>query len=253
MSGTGSVTAFVPGATLSLTGTNTFTGGLTVANGTVQIGSNPAIAGATVAGTITNYSALYYSRSDAFTNINTVTSAGNTREYGNGDVYIRGAGGMTVNGTAPISAGGNLNVGATLYGKLTLNSNANVTVANTMNIGDSSGIGGDEFQNAGTVNVNGYGTVKILSIGLWGSEISSYNMYGGILNVPNATIDVCGLRCMAEPSSRTLCRRHHRRGHARLHQHQEGQHAAGQARHHADGHVARQHPLHALGQGRGGL
>ena len=190
MSGTGSVTAFVPGATLSLTGTNTFTGGLTVANGTVQIGSNPAIAGATVAGTITNYSALYYSRSDAFTNINTVTSAGNTREYGNGDVYIRGAGGMTVNGTAPISAGGNLNVGATLYGKLTLNSNANVTVANTMNIGDSSGIGGDVFQNAGTVNVNGYGTVKILSIGLWGSEISSYNMYGGILNVPNATIDV---------------------------------------------------------------
>ena len=190
MSGTGSVTAFVPGATLSFTGTNTFTGGLTVANGTVQIGSNPAIAGATVAGTITNYSALYYSRSDAFTNINTVTSAGNTREYGNGDVYIRGAGGMTVNGTAPISAGGNLNVGATLYGKLTLNSNASVTVANTMNIGDSSGIGGDVFQNAGTVNVNGYGTVKILSIGLWGSEISSYNMYGGILNVPNATIDV---------------------------------------------------------------
>ena len=190
MSGTGSVTAFVPGATLSLTGTNTFTGGLTVANGTVQIGSNPAIAGSTVAGTITNYSALFYSRSDAFTNINTVTSAGNTREYGNGDVYIRGAGGMTVNGTAPISAGGSLNVGQTFYGKLTLNSNASVTVANTMNVGDSSGIGGDVIQNAGTVNVNGYGTVKILSIGLWGSEISSYTMYGGILNVPNATIDV---------------------------------------------------------------
>ena len=188
MSGTGSVTAFMPGSsTLTFTGTNTFTGGLTVSNGLVQFTNSP---GGRITGPITNYAAVYYSRSDAFTNQSLITSAGNTREYGNGDIFIRGVGGMTADGTAAISAGGNLNVGYSLLGSLIVNSGANITVANTMNLGDSSGIAGFVTQNGGNLNVNGYGTVKILSIGLWGSEVSTYTMNGGTLSATNATIDV---------------------------------------------------------------
>lgn len=191
MSGTGSLTAFVPGGTLSLTGTNTFTGGLTVANGTVQIGNSPTVAGASVTGTITNYSALYFSRTDAFTNQNTITSAGNTREYGNGDLYIRGAGGMTMDGTAPVNIGGSLYVSENLFGQLTINPGANITVGNTMNLGNAGTPSvGNVIQNGGSLTVNGYGTLKIFAIGLWASEVSTYSMFGGTLNLPNATLDV---------------------------------------------------------------
>ena len=187
MSGTGTLVSFMPGATLTLTGSNSFSGGLVALNGTTQIGNNTV---ASVNGNITNYSTLNLYRSDAFTNQNTITSTGNTREYGNGDINVRGALGMTVDGTAPIATGGNLNIGQSAYGKLTVNPGANITVAGTMNIGAPTSINSDVIQNGGTVNVNGYGTVKVLSIGLWGSEVSTYAMNGGTLNLPNAMIDV---------------------------------------------------------------
>ena len=62
MSGTGSVNAFIPGNTLSFTGTNTFTGGLTIQNGTVQIGNTTPTVGSSIAGPITNYGFLLLAR-----------------------------------------------------------------------------------------------------------------------------------------------------------------------------------------------
>ena len=91
MSGSGSLTAFMRGGTLTLTGTNTFSGGLKIANGTVQIGNNTAGVSPSVTGVITNYATLNLYRADAFTNKNTITSAGNSLEYGNGDINVRGA------------------------------------------------------------------------------------------------------------------------------------------------------------------
>lgn len=188
MSGSGSVNAFVPGATLSFTGTNTFTGGLTIQNGTVQIGNNPTVAGASVAGPITNYGVLYYSRTDAFTNQNNVNSDGNTYQFSNGEINIRGNGGMTVDGTASLGTLGNFAVSQGLYGKLTVNPGGLINVGAVMLLGNPGNIGSDVFQNGGTINITNH-----LRIGHWGnnaSTISSYYMNGGTLNIPNGQVAV---------------------------------------------------------------
>ena len=189
MSGTGSLTAFVPGSTLTLTGTNTFTGGLTVANGTVQIGNNTAGASPSVAGNITNYGTLNIYRADAFTNKNNITSAGNTLEFGNGDINVRGVGGMTVDGSGSINAlpAGSLSVGQSASGMMAVNPGAVINVGLNYLFGDPNAVG-----NWGTVTQNG-GTISVgnqVRIGHWASEVSTNIMNGGVLNVPNAQIAV---------------------------------------------------------------
>lgn len=188
MSGTGSVYAFVPGATLTFSGTNSFTGGLTLQNGTFQIGGNPTVAGCDFAGSITNYGILYYSRTDAFTNRNFVTSDGNTYQFAMGEVNIRGNGGMTIDGTAPISTLGNLNISQGLYGKLTVNSGGLVNVGAVMLMGNPGSIGSDLIQNGGTINVSNH--VRIAHWGNTATTMSTYTMNGGLLNVPNAQVAV---------------------------------------------------------------
>ena len=186
MSGTGSVNAYVPGATLTFTGTNTFTGGVTIQNGTFQIGNTTV--GSSVAGPITNYGSLYYSRTDAFTNQNFVTSDGNTYRFSNGDINIRGAGGMTVDGTASLSTRGNFAVSQSAYGKLTVNSGGLVNVGAVLLQGNPGNFGSDIIQNGGTINVTNH-----VRIGHWGNNASSFSLYtmkGGLLNVPNAQVAV---------------------------------------------------------------
>lgn len=193
MSGSGSLNAFMSaGTTLTLTGSNSFTGGLTIANGTVQIGNNPAIAGATVAGSITNYGTLYISRSDAFTNQNNITSAGNTLEYGNGDINIRGAGGMTVDGSGSINTlpQGSLNIGQGIYGKLTVNASGLITLGSGLYLGNPNNnnpatTSGDLVQNGGTINVGNQ-----VRLGHYATNVCNYIMNGGILNVPNNQLAV---------------------------------------------------------------
>jgi len=185
MSGSGSLVSFMPGATLTVTGTNTYTGGTTISNGTFQIGN--ATAGSSVAGNITNYGTLNLYRSDAFVNQNTITSADNTREYGNGDINVRGAGGMTVDGTAPISTSGNFSVGQSASGKLTVNAGALMNIGGYFHLGNPNNAAyyGDVTQNGGTINVSNQ-----VRIAHWGSEISYYAMKGGTLNVPNQSLNV---------------------------------------------------------------
>ena len=189
MTGTGSVTAFIPGATLTLTGTNTFTGGLVVANGTVQIGNNTAGVSPSVAGNITNYSTLSIYRADAFTNKNTITSDGNSLEYGNGDINVRGVGGMTVDGSGSISTlpAGGLSIGQSASGLLTVNTGAVINLGANLLLGNPNGAGngGVVIQNGGTINVGNQ-----LRIAHWATELSSYAMFGGTLNVPNNQIGV---------------------------------------------------------------
>ena len=186
MSGTGSLVANMPGATLTLTGSNTFSGGLTALNGTTQIGNNTV---ASVAGTITNYSTLNLYRSDAFTNQNNITSAGNTLEYGNGDINVRGVNGMTVDGSGSINTSpqGTLSIGQSAYGKLTVNNGGLITLGGNLLLGNPSGTGnnGDVIQNGGTITVG-----NNLRIGHWASEVSTYTMNGGTLTVPNNDLAV---------------------------------------------------------------
>ena len=187
MSGTGTVVSFMPAATLTLTGTNTFTGGLVALNGTTQIGNNTA--GSSVAGNITNYSTLNLYRSDAFTNKNYITSAGNTLEYGNGDVNVRGAGGMTVDGSGSINLlpQGSLSIGQSAAGFMTVNPGAVINIGLNFLLGNPNAAGnfGVVVQNGGTINVG-----NNLRIGHWDSEVSFYTMNGGVLNVPNNDLAV---------------------------------------------------------------
>lgn len=187
MSGTGSVTAFVPGATLTLTGTNTFTGGLTVANGTVQIGNNTAGVSPSVTGTITNYATLNIYRADAFTNKNTITAAGNSLEYGNGDINVRGVGGMTVDGSGSISTlpAGSLSIAQSANGLMNVNTGAVINVGANLLLGNPGSFSGYVVQNGGTINVGNQ-----VRVGHWATEISTYTMFGGTLNVPNNQLGV---------------------------------------------------------------
>ena len=185
MSGTGSVVSFMPGATLILTGSNTFSGGLVALSGTTQIGNATV---ASVAGNITNYSTLNLYRSDAFTNKNNITSAGNTLEYGNGDINVRGAGGMTVDGSAGINAlpAGSVSISQSGFGQMTVNPNGLVNIGLNFLLGNpSGGAGGNVIQNGGVINVG-----NNLRIGHWATELSTYAMNGGTLNVPNNDLAV---------------------------------------------------------------
>ena len=187
MTGTGSVTAFTPGATLTLTGTNTFTGGLVVANGTVQIGNNTAGVSPSVAGNITNYATLNIYRADAFTNKNTITAAGNSLEYGNGDINVRGVGGMTVDGSGSISTlpAGSLSIAQSANGLMNVNTGAVINIGANLLLGNPTSSAGIVNQTGGTINVGNQ-----VRIGHWGTELSTYNMFGGILNVPNNQLGV---------------------------------------------------------------
>ena len=183
MTGNGSVVSFMPGATLTLTGTNTFTGGLVAANGTTQIGN--ATPGSSVVGNITNYSTLNIYRSDAFTNQNYITSAGNNLEYGNGDINVRGIGGMTVDGTAPITCLGSFSVSQSAYGKVTVNPGGFIGSGGFFLLGNPTSNNGDLIQNGGVINAT-----NTFRVGHWGSEISTYTLNGGTVNVPFANLAV---------------------------------------------------------------
>ena len=186
MSGTGSLTAFMPGTTLTLTGSNTFTGGTTIANGTLQIGNNSV---ASVAGNITNYSGLNIFRSDAFTNQNNITSAGITLEYGTGNMSVWGAGGMTVDGSGSINLlpQGSFSLANNVYGKLTVNAGGLISLGGSLLVGNTGSApgNGDVIQNGGTINVGNQ-----LRLGHYASEVSTYLMNGGTLNVPYGNLAV---------------------------------------------------------------
>lgn len=190
MTGTGALVAFMPASTLTLTGTNTFTGGFTVVNGIAQIGNNTVGVSPSVTGNITNYSTLNIYRSDIFTNQNNITSAGNTLEYGNGDVQIRGAGGMTVDASGSINLmpQGSLQIGVSQYGKLTVNTGAVINLGSGLFIGNQAvaASGSDYIQNGGTVTANGSSS----RIGHWASEMSTFTMNGGAFNAPNFQLGV---------------------------------------------------------------
>jgi autotransporter-associated beta strand protein len=205
LTGTGSLSSFMPGATLTVTGTNTFTGGLTISNGTFQIGN--ATAGSSVAGNITNYGTLNIYRSDAFTNLNNITSVGNTLEYGNGDINVRGTGGMTVDGSGSINnlPQGSLSIGQSAYGKLTVNPGAVINVGANFLLGNPNGAANnaDVIQNGGTINVG-----NNVRIGHWATEVSTYTMNGGSINAPNNDFAVGwdGIGLMTLTSGTVTCR-----------------------------------------------
>lgn len=87
--------------TLSLTGTNTFTGGTTISAGTLQIGSGGTTG--SITGNIVNNSILSFNRSNSFTFSNLISGTGSIDKRGAGTVTLTAA--NTYTGGTSVSQG----------------------------------------------------------------------------------------------------------------------------------------------------
>jgi autotransporter-associated beta strand protein len=120
-----------------LTGTNTHSGGTTIANGVLQIG-NAGGSGSIGSGTVVNNAVLDFNRTGSLTVSGAITGSGSVTSDGTGTVILAGnnsfTGGTTINaGTLQIGSGGgtgtlDINAGITNSGTLVFNSTAALTL-----------------------------------------------------------------------------------------------------------------------------
>ncbi|WP_175282095.1 autotransporter-associated beta strand repeat-containing protein [Candidatus Odyssella thessalonicensis] len=106
---------------LTLTGTNTHSGGTTITAGTLQVGNGGTIGSMT--GNITNNGALIFNRSDAVTYAGTIAGTGTLDKQGAGTLTVTGA--HTYSGGTTITAGvlqiGNGGTTGSISGNITNN------------------------------------------------------------------------------------------------------------------------------------
>ena len=158
ISGSGTVSK-IGDQLLTFTGTNTYTGLTTIANGTLQIGNGGTTG--SVAGDILDNAALAFSRSDNITYSNVISGNGSLTQLGAGTLILTGeniyAGGTTISaGTLQIGNGGTTGsvTGDILDdAALTFDHSDNVTLNGVI-----SGSGGVTQLGAGTVTLIGANT-----------------------------------------------------------------------------------------------
>ena len=97
----GAPASLVVSGAVSLSGTNTYTGGTTISAGSLLIG-NGATSGSVV-GNIVDNAALLYNRSDAVTFAGTISGTGSVTQFGTGTLILTGA--NTYTGGTGVSAG----------------------------------------------------------------------------------------------------------------------------------------------------
>ncbi|MHA3772452.1 beta strand repeat-containing protein [Verrucomicrobiota bacterium sgz303538] len=144
--------------TLTLTGSNTYTGGTTISSGKLALGNGGA--SGSVAGAVTNNATLEINRSDVFTLTNAITGTGSLDHTGTGTTILTGANsyGATniINGILQVGNGGTsgtlgtagVNIGAGAF--LAYNRSDATTLSSTL-----SGPGGFLKNGTGTLTVNG--------------------------------------------------------------------------------------------------
>lgn len=140
--------------TLTLTGTNTYSGGTTISAGTLQIG-NGGTSGS-IMGNITNNSALAFNRSDALTYAGAISGTGSLTKSGAGTLTLSGA--NTYTGGTTISAG-TLTFNGSMSGNITNNSALIFSSSGAFSYGgDISGTGSFTKFGAGTLTLTGANT-----------------------------------------------------------------------------------------------
>jgi len=105
ISGFGSVTQAGPGTTV-LTGENRYTGGTTIADGTLQLGNGGA--GGSIVGNVTDNGMLAFNRSDIYTFAGAISGTGSVSQIGAGTTILTGAniyGGPTLVRSGTLQAG----------------------------------------------------------------------------------------------------------------------------------------------------
>jgi fibronectin-binding autotransporter adhesin len=196
----------VDSGTLILTGTNTYTGGTTIAAGTLQIGNGGTTG--SIVGHVTDDGALVFDRSDSVTFPGTISGSGSLTESGV-TLTLTGTssytGGTTVNSGAELdlgTAGGGGNPGrvASIVGAVTNKSTFDVVNANTAGIRTITTSAGGEtnFEHtstAGTAAItnNTAGTTTFLDQSTAGNATITNNTGGvtqffGSTSAGNATI-----------------------------------------------------------------
>ncbi|WP_343547538.1 autotransporter outer membrane beta-barrel domain-containing protein [Ralstonia sp.] len=168
--------------TLLLTGNNSYTGGTTIAAGTLQLG-NGGTSGS-ITGDVTNNGALVFSRSDSVTFGGAISGSGSVTQAGAGTTVLSGANAYT--GTTTVQAGtllvdGNqagatglttVQSGATLGGTGTLGGNVTVASGGTLSPGNAGAVG------ALTVN----GNLTLNNGAALNYQFGQANTPGGALN-----------------------------------------------------------------------
>jgi autotransporter-associated beta strand protein len=179
---------------LVLSGNNTWTGGTTINNGSLQIGAIGGTTGNIGTGPLTLNGTLVTARSDGFTfteDINPLGPAGGLTLAGDGTVNLAAGVDVQVN---------NLNFGIngvndTRGGTLNIVNGNSVIVQETLIIGNSGGGGGPSVgiinQTGGSLTVNAPNTDgRNFVIGHWPQGQGTYTQSGGTLDSPNISMAI---------------------------------------------------------------
>ncbi|MBC8097612.1 MAG: autotransporter-associated beta strand repeat-containing protein, partial [Akkermansiaceae bacterium] len=206
--------------TLTLAGTNTYSGTTTISSGTLEIG-NGGTTGTIGTNNIVNNATLVFNRSGAITDVPVISGTGslvqrgtgtltlaNTHTYGgatlveSGTLALVGSGSIASSSGIELSVDGNLDVSGRAGGSLTLASgqtlsgngavNGNLTLASGAKLSPGTSIGTLTFSNTLTLSAGSLTTMEIETGPVAHDGILSFDTvtYGGTLLVTNLSGNV---------------------------------------------------------------
>ena len=163
--------------TLTLTGTDTYSGGTTIFDGTLQLGDGATAGAISGAVTLTSGSAtLAFNEPGDLTFSNTITGTGGVSQEGGNTLTLTGD---NVLGSLSISSGGTLQLGDGTNGSLTLT--GGVTDNGTLNIDY-----GTDLSISGAITGSG----ALVQSGSGTTTLSGANTYGGGTTISGGTLQI---------------------------------------------------------------
>ena len=162
ITGTGSLTQEGPGGTLVLTGANTYSGGTTIAAGTLQLGAGGTTG--SIVGNVANTGTLAFDRSDTTTFAGVISGLGAVAQIGSGTTILTGS--NSYGGGTAITAG-TLQLG-----------NGGTAGSITGNVVDNGALAfdrSDPVSFGGTIS----GTGAVNQIGTGSTTLTAANTYSG--------------------------------------------------------------------------
>jgi fibronectin-binding autotransporter adhesin len=178
---------------MTMTGTDTYTGGTTISAGTLQIGNGGTTGSLT--GNITDNAALVFNRSDSVTYAGVVSGTGTLAQSGTGTLVLSGtntyAGGTFLNaGTLSVTSDGNL--GATA-GALTFNGGTLLTAAGISSARSANLLSNGTIDNGGKADTfSGVfsGAGALTSTGAGQLTLTGDNTYTGGTTISAGTVQL---------------------------------------------------------------